>query len=223
VVAVADASFSVDAGEVFGLLGPNGAGKTTTLHLLATLARPTAGRATVCGFDVVRHGYEVRRRLGYLSATSGLPAKLTTRECLRTFARLHRVIDVAGAVANAVERFDLGAVADRYVEQLSTGMRQRARIACAAVHDPPVLILDEPTAGLDVVATDDLLRRIVAMRRSGAAVVFSTHVLGEAERVCDRVAIVAEGRIRAIGAPAAIAADVGAASLEAAFLRLVGR
>ncbi len=221
VVAVEDASFQVHRGEVLGLLGPNGAGKTSTLQVLATLARPTEGHAAICGHDVVTAAQEVRRNLGYLSSTSGLPTRLTCRESLRLFARLQGVADPDAAVVSAIERFGITEYADRYVEGLSTGMRQRLRIACAAVHRPPVLLLDEPTAGLDVVAAHDLLGEIGRLRDDGAAVLFCTHVMQEAERLCDRVAILFDGVIRVIGTPAELKDRAGATNLEDAFLGFV--
>ncbi len=223
VVAVHEASFEVRAGEVFGLLGPNGAGKTTTLRMLATLTRPTSGTASIGGVDVVRDPLGARERLGYLSTSAGLPARLTCRECLVAFADLRGLAEPRAAADEALERFGVASFADRFVEGLSTGMRQRLRIACAAVHRPAVLILDEPTTGLDVVAAADLLTDIEAVRDAGAAVIFSTHILREASRLCDRVAIVFEGRIHAVASPAELVASTGAADLDDAFVRLVRR
>lgn len=221
VVAVESASFEVSPGEVFGLLGPNGAGKTTTLHMLATLTRPTAGTASICGHDVVTQSRRARGCLGYVSATSGLPERLTASECLLTFARLQKIADPRSAVEASVVSFSLSSVADRPVEQLSTGMKQRLKIACAVVHRPPVLIFDEPTAGLDVIATDELLALIEGLRDGGAAVVFSTHVMSEAARLCDRVAIIYAGSIRAVDRPEGLLEQTGAESLERAFLDIV--
>ena len=182
-VAVDDATFSLAPGEVLGLLGPNGAGKTTLMQVLATLTPPTAGTARVAGFDVGTHPQEVRRRLGYLSTSSGLPARLTVTECLRLFADLHGLAAPKQAVDEAIAHFRLESFAGRFVEGLSTGMRQRLRIACAAVHAPPVLILDEPTSGLDLMSTDDLLEAVLRLRADGAAVLYSTHLMEEAERI----------------------------------------
>ncbi len=221
VVAVADASFTVQAGEVLGLLGPNGAGKTTTLRMLATLTRPSAGRAWVAGHDVLEAPAQVRASIGYLSATSGLPPRLTCEEAVRTFAALQGVADPRGAAELAIRRHGIEEFADRFVEGLSTGMRQRLRVACAAVHEPPVLILDEPTAGLDVVAADALLQDIARARDGGAAVVFSTHVLREAERICDRIAVIESGLVRAVGTLEDLLQQTGCRDLEGAFLALV--
>lgn len=221
VVAVADASFTVEAGEVVGLLGPNGAGKTTIMQVLATLTPLTSGRARVGGHDVTTAPGEVRRNLGYLSTTSGLPARLTVQECVALFARLHGVRDADRAVAASIERFRLGELGARHTDALSTGQRQRLRIACAAVHRPPVLILDEPTAGLDLMSTDDLLDEIVTLRQEGAGVLYSTHVMEEAERICDRVVVLHQGRVRAVGTVPGLLAQTGAGTLAEAFRRVV--
>ena len=218
--AVDGVSFSVAAGEIVGLLGPNGAGKTTTIRMLAGLLRPTEGRALIDGIDVQRHPRRARRRLGYLSTTSGLPPRLTVREVLETFAAIQGA--PRGAADRAIAEFRLGDFADRLVGQLSTGMLQRARIACAAVHEPPVLILDEPTAGLDVLSAHELMQHVRDARAAGRAVLFSTHVLAEADEVCDRIAIIAGGRLRAAGTPAELKALAGEDDLTRAFLALVG-
>ena len=219
--AVREVSFSAEAGAVFGLLGANGAGKSTTMRILATLLSPTGGTARVYGHDVVAAPGAVRRSLGYLSASSGLPTRVSCREVLALFAALHQVSDVADAVDRAIDRFGITAFADRRIETLSSGMRQRVRIAAAAVHDPPVLILDEPTAGLDVVAADKLLQAIVQARDRGTCVLFSTHVLREAEKICSRIAVIHEGSLRAIGSVEELKAQTATGSLEAAFLALV--
>jgi sodium transport system ATP-binding protein len=215
VVAVDEASFTVAPGEVLGLLGPNGAGKTTIMQVLATLTRPTRGTAAVAGHDVVTAAQEVRKNLGYLSTTSGLPSRVTVRECVALFAQLHGL--PARIEQETLVRYRLAEFADRYVEALSTGMRQRLRIACAAVHRPPVVILDEPTAGLDLMSTDELLGEVLALRGEGAAVLYSTHLMDEAERICDRVAILHEGRLRAIGTIPELQASTGASSLAEVF------
>ena len=215
VVAVDDATFTVSRNEVLGLLGPNGAGKTTIMQVLATLTPPTRGTAAVAGHDVVRAAQDIRRNLGYLSTTSGLPSRVTVRECVTLFAQLHGL--PPRVEGETLERFRLTTFADRFVEALSTGMRQRLRIACAAVHRPPVVILDEPTAGLDLMSTDELLDEVLALRSEGAAVLYSTHLMDEAERICDRVAILHEGRLRAIGTIPELQARTGTQSLAEVF------
>lgn len=222
-VAVRQASFRVHAGEVFGLLGPNGAGKSTTLRMISALLRPTSGTASICGFDVQEEPRKARSKLGYLSASSGLPGLLTCREVLRTFAVLHRCDDVSRATEEALVRFGIRRYADRFVQGLSTGMRQRLRIACAAVHRPPVLILDEPTLGLDVVAADSLLADIETLRDDGVAIIFSTHVLLEAQRVCDRIGVIYDGAILAVDSPSSLVELTGARDLREAFLTILSR
>ncbi|HZL18061.1 MAG TPA: ATP-binding cassette domain-containing protein [Polyangia bacterium] len=222
--AVAGLSFSVEGGEIYGLLGPNGAGKTTTLRVLAGILTPTSGRAVIAGLDVAAHPLEVRRRLGFLTNTTGLYARLTGRELLRYFARLYGLAPAAAdaRITALVEALDLAPFFERRCEALSTGERQRLSIARAVLHDPTVLILDEPTAGLDVLASRFLRAFVRAERDRGKAVVFSTHYLAEAELLCDRIGLLHHGRLLAEGTPAALrAAAGGAASLEEAFLRLV--
>ncbi|MEO0603458.1 MAG: ABC transporter ATP-binding protein [Myxococcota bacterium] len=221
--AVDEVSFTVEEGTVYGLLGPNGAGKSTTMRMLATLTKPTSGTARVSGHDVMREPGAVRASLGYLSATSGLPSRVTCREVLELFAGLHRVDDARAAVDRAIERFGISDFAGRRIETLSTGMRQRVRIAAAAIHEPPVLILDEPTAGLDLVASDRLLESILKARDRGTAVIFSTHVLREAVKICDRIGVIDEGQLRAEGTVEELTAQAGVDDFESAFLALVAK
>ncbi len=223
-LAVAGLSFSVAPGEIYGLLGPNGAGKTTTLRILAGILTPTAGRALVSNIDVAVNPLEVRRRLGFLTNTTGLYGRLTGRELLEYFARLFQLPpEVADArIAGLVRELDLAPFFGRRCEGLSTGERQRLSIARAVLHDPAVLVLDEPTAGLDVLASRFLRRFVSAERARGKAVVFSTHYLAEAELLCDRIGLLHHGRLLAEGTPSALRALAGEApSLEEAFLRLV--
>jgi sodium transport system ATP-binding protein len=224
--AVAGLSFSVARGEIYGLLGPNGAGKTTTLRILGGILVPTTGRARVAGLDVADSPLAVRRRLGFLTSTTGLYARLTGRELLAYFARLHG-LDRAAAetrIATLARVLELGPFFGRRCEALSTGERQRLSIARAVLHDPEVLILDEPTAGLDVLASRFLRDFVRAERDRGKAVLFSTHYLAEAELLCDRIGLLHHGRLIAEGTPGSLRATANdAPSLEEAFLRLVGR
>src|SRR5262245_21454475 len=223
--AVVDLSFAVASGEIYGLLGPNGAGKTTTLRILIGILVPTRGHVRVAGIDVVQDPLAVRQNLGFLTNTTGLYPRLTGRELLRYFARLHGLDRGAAAarIATLARALELQPFFDRRCESLSTGERQRLSIARAVLHDPAVLVLDEPTAGLDVLASRFLRDFVRAERDRGKAVVFSTHYLAEAELLCDRVGLLHRGRLLAEGTPAALrAAAGGAPSLEEAFLRLVG-
>jgi len=224
-VAVADLSFTIAPGEIYGLLGPNGAGKTTTLRILIGILVPTRGNVRVAGIDVVKDAATVRRRLGFLTNTTGLYPRLTGRELLRYFGRLHGLAPDAAAarIETLAGALQLGPFFDRRCEALSTGERQRLSIARAVLHDPAVLVLDEPTAGLDVLASHFLRDFVRAERDRGKAVVFSTHYLAEAELLCDRIGLLHRGRLIAEGTPQALRAAAGdAPSLEQAFLRLVG-
>jgi sodium transport system ATP-binding protein len=223
--AVAELSFAIAPGEIYGLLGPNGAGKTTTLRILAGILVPTRGRVEVAGMDVAAEPLAVRRRLGFLTHTTGLYPRLSGRELLGYFARLHGLDRKAAAtrIAALAGALELSGFFDRRCEALSTGERQRLSIARAVLHDPAVLVLDEPTAGLDVLASRFLRDFVRAERDRGKAVVFSTHYLAEAELLCDRIGLLHRGRLLAEGTPAALRAAAGdAPSLEEAFLRLVG-
>jgi sodium transport system ATP-binding protein len=223
-VAVDSLTFSVSPGEIYGLLGPNGAGKTTTLRVLAGILVPTSGIARVGGLDVAQNALAVRRRLGFLTNTTALYARLTGRELLRYFGNLYGLEPAATAerMAALARALGLEPYFDRRCESLSTGERQRLSIARAVLHDPDVLILDEPTAGLDVLASRFLREFVRAERDRGKAVVFSTHYLAEAELLCDRIGLLHRGRLLAEGTPPALRALAdGAPSLEEAFLRLV--
>ncbi|HMF39117.1 MAG TPA: ABC transporter ATP-binding protein [Polyangia bacterium] len=223
--AVAELSFAIAPGEIYGLLGPNGAGKTTTLRILAGILLPTRGRVRVAGLDVAAEPLGVRQHLGFLTNTTGLYPRLSGRELLDYFARLHGLDRDAAAtrIATLARALELDGFFDRRCESLSTGERQRLSIARAVLHDPAVLVLDEPTAGLDVLASHFLRDFVRAERARGKAVVFSTHYLAEAELLCDRIGLLHRGRLLAEGTPAALrAAAGGAPSLEEAFLRLVG-
>jgi len=210
-------------GEVYGLLGPNGAGKTTTLRILATILSPTAGSARVAGVDVVAEPLEARRRLGFLSASTGLYPRLTGRETLRYFGRLHGIQgeELEQRIEELVESFDMSGFADGRCGALSTGQKQRVSIARAVLHDPPVLILDEPTTGLDILAAGAMIDFIESRRAAGTCVLFSTHILSEAERLCDRIGVIHGGRLLAAGTYDELAARTGREWLEDIFRVLV--
>ena len=219
--AVDGVSFRAERGQVYGLLGPNGAGKTTTLRMLVTLLRPDAGTARLAGYDINTQPEQVRASIGYLSAGTGLYARLTAEEMLLHMARLQGVPDARTRVAALIERFEIGEFARVRCDRLSTGQKQRVNIARAVVHDPPVLILDEPTSGLDVLAAQGLLRFISEARDAGHAVLFSTHILREAERLCDRIGVIHHGRLLAEGTLAELRTRTGQVELDDVFLSLV--
>lgn len=220
--AVDGVSFGVAAGEMVGLLGANGAGKTTTLRILATLLRPTSGTARIDGLDVAVDPVGARRRLGYVSATTGVPDRLTPREILRSFGELHGLAGdvLAERVERLVDLLDLGRCAGRPAGRLSSGQRQRVSVGRALVHDPPAIILDEPTSALDVIGSRDLLALLADLRAAGHAILLSTHRLHEIEGRCDRFVVMHDGRVVAEGPRDALVA--GRASLEEAFFAAVG-
>jgi sodium transport system ATP-binding protein len=213
----------VRAGEVYALLGANGAGKTTALRCLATLLAPTRGTASVGGHDIRTDPLSVRRNLGFLAASMGLYQRLTPRELLHYFGGLQGIPDEkrAARVEELVSFFDLTSFADRLCGKLSTGQRQRVSIARAILHDPPALVLDEPTLGLDLLSGDVIYRFIDSVRARGRAVIFSTHQMSEVELLADRVGIIAGGRLVEEGTIEEILARSGEANLARAFLQIV--
>jgi len=222
--AVNGIDLDVHRGEIFGFLGPNGAGKSTTLRMLATVLRPDAGSARIDGIDVVKHPVEVRHRLGVLPHGAGLYPHLTGRENVRYFGRL------AGLEGTALERrleelsdlLDLRDFQDRRSKGYSQGQRTRIALARALVHEPANLILDEPSAGLDVMATRSLRRLLGDLRDRGICVLFSTHVMQEVAAICDRIVVIGDGRVVAAGTPDDIRRAMGVEDLEEAFVRAIG-
>ena len=223
--AVDGVSFAVAPGEIFGLLGPNGAGKSTCLRILATLLSATSGRASVNGFDVQRDGARVRESIGFLSGDMGLYPRMTPRELMLFFGRLSQVseADLKRRSAELIERLDMGGFADSRFDKLSSGMKQKAAIARTLIHNPPVLILDEPTAMLDVVTAGIVEGFILEAKREGKCIIYSTHIMEEAEYVCDRIAVINEGQLRMTGTMDELRAATGKQRLREIFLDLLGR
>ena len=221
VAAVDGVSLEAHPGEIVGLLGPNGAGKSTTMRMLATLLTPDGGTASVAGHDVLAAPAEVRRSIGYLSTSTGLFGRLTPREVLTYVARLQGCIDAEARAEALLDRFDIRRFATVQCDRLSTGMKQKVSIARAVVHDPPVLIFDEPTAGLDVLVAQELFEFLEDARRQGRCVLYSTHIMGEAERLCDRLVVIHAGRVLARGTLAELRAQTGRERLEEVFVTLV--
>jgi ABC-2 type transport system ATP-binding protein/sodium transport system ATP-binding protein len=223
VQAVDNVSFSVSAGEVFGLLGPNGAGKTTTLRMLLGLLAPTAGWATVDGFRSSEFPDEVKRRVGLVSASAGLYPHLSVREMLMFFADLYGV-PLARAHTELKSLAELLGVADlleRRCVTLSTGQKQRVNLARALIHRPPVLLLDEPTLGLDVLGSQVVVEFVSHLRQEGKAVILTTHRLEEAERLCDRFGLLHQGRLVSVGTLAELREQTGRQTLVEMFIDLV--
>ncbi len=222
IVAVDHLSFRVQPGEIYGLLGPNGAGKSTTLRTLATLVQPDEGRVEVAGFDVRRDPLGARSRLGWVPAESGVPHQLTPREVVRLFARIQGV-DKPHVRADALlDRLGASSYADTPCGELSTGMKRRVVLARAMVHDPQVLLLDEPTDGLDVKGRREVLDLVREQAAAGKTVVVSSHIMVEVERVVQRMGVVAHGKLRAEGSLADVLRAAGADNLDDAFLQLTG-
>ncbi len=214
-------SLEARPGEIFGLLGPNGAGKTTTLRVICTLLAPDAGSVEVLGFDTRTAPEEVRRRVGVVTAEFGVYPRLSARENIAYFAELSGVLDgeLDRRVDAVIERLDMRSFARQRAESLSSGQKQKVAIARAIVHDPPVLMFDEPTSNLDVLASREVREFMVESRGRGKCVIFSTHVLHDAERLCDRVTIIHQGRVVTSGPTAEVRG--ARQDLEDAFLDLV--
>jgi sodium transport system ATP-binding protein len=214
-------SLEAHAGEIFGLLGPNGAGKTTTLRVICTLLAPDAGTVEVLGFDTRTEPQEVRRRVGVVTAEIGVYPRLSARENITYFAQLSGLVDgdLDQKVRGVIDRLDMVPFADERAESLSSGQKQKVAIARAVVHDPPVLMFDEPTSNLDVLASREIREFMVESKQRGKCVVFSTHVLHDAERLCDRVTIIHQGRVVASGPTGEVRGAY--TDLEDAFLALI--
>ena len=221
-VAVNGISFSVAPGEVYGLLGPNGAGKTTTLRMILGLLQPTSGAASISGFRSTEFPDEVKRRVGLVSANAGVYQWLTPREVLLFFADLYGV--APARARDELERLSkllgLGEFIDRRCSTLSTGQKQRVQLARALIHSPPVMLLDEPTLGLDVLGSQVVMEFIGHVRDEGKAVILSTHRLDEAERVCNRLGLLHRGSIVSVGTLSSLREQTGCASLVEMFLQL---
>ena len=214
-------SFQAEPGEIFGLLGPNGAGKTTTLRIICTLLAADAGKVEVLGFDTRSAPAEVRRRIGVVTADIGIYPRLSARENVEYFARLCGLegADLSRRLDGVIERLDMGSFAGQRAESLSSGQKQKVAIARAIVHDPDVLMLDEPTSNLDVLASKEVRDFMVEAKGRGKCVIFSTHVMHDAERLCDRMTILHHGLVVAGGPTDEVRGDKR--DLESAFLALV--
>jgi len=221
--AVDSVSLECQRGEILGLLGANGAGKTTTLRILATILTPTSGEAWVEGYSVTDESEEARRNLGFYSGTTALYPRLTAREVLELFARLNDYPEeeVASRCDFLIDRFAIEDYADVLIDKLSTGMKQKVSVARTIAHDPPVLIFDEPTVGLDVLNARELQNIIAELRAHDKTILFSTHIMAEAERLCDRIAIIHEGQVRACGSLEELRVQTGHHYLEDIFVHLV--
>src|ERR1043165_5936724 len=225
VLALSDVTFSASSGQIYGLLGPNGAGKTTALRILSTVLQPTSGTAIVGGFDVITQPEMVRHQIGFISANTAVYDRMTAWEMVEYFGRLYGLDDdeLRKRMELLFERFQMREIRDLLGAKMSTGMKQKVSIARAIVHDPPVLIFDEATTGLDVLVARALLKTVAELRDHGKCVIFSTHIMREAERLCDRIAIMHRGRILAEGTLDELREQHGEQDLEELFFRLISQ
>ena len=221
--AVQEVSFDVEDGEIFGLLGPNGAGKTTIIRTIATVLAPTQGTTEVLGFDIIKDPEEVRRNIGVLTTDIGVYERFSGRENLRYFGELYGISKKAlekriNELADLLEMQDF---IDRRAGKYSTGMEQKLAIARSVIHDPKIIIFDEPTAGLDVLASQTVLDFMRRAQKPGGCVIFSTHQMNDAEKLCDRVVIIHKGKVIASDTVEILKSKVGAEDLEGVFMKLV--
>jgi sodium transport system ATP-binding protein len=222
-LAVDHVSFEARPGEIFGLLGPNGAGKTTTMRMLCTVLRPTAGRALVAGYDVATQPHLVRQHIGFLSANTAIYDRMSAWELVEYFGLLYGMPrdQLRERMEQIFADLQMNHFRDVLGARMSTGMRQKVSIARAIVHDPPVLIFDEPTAGLDVLVARAVLDNIRRLRDLGKCILFSTHIMSEVQKLCERVAVVSRGRVRALGTLAELREQYKQDDLEELFFTLV--
>ncbi len=222
--AVEDVSFTCQPGQIYGLLGANGAGKTTTLRMLATLLQPTSGTAKLAGHDVATEADQVRANVGFLAASTALYGRLTAREMIRYFGQLNGLSDEAirARIKLLADELDMHEFLDRRCEKFSTGMKQKTSIARTLIHDPAVMIFDEPTLGLDVMTARAIVKFVRECRNRGKTVIYSTHIMSEVEKLCDVVGIIHDGRLVAEGTLAGLRARYGEQDLEEVFVKAVG-
>ena len=222
--AVESVSFACKPGQIYGLLGANGAGKTTTLRMLATILEPTDGTAVICGYDVVDDPQKVRANVGFLSTATALYPRLTAQELVEYFGRLNGLDEstLKKRVDDIFNRLDMNGFRDRRCDKLSTGMKQKTSIARTLVHDPPVMIFDEPTTGLDVMTARTIITFISDCRDRGKTIIFSTHIMSEVERLCDHIGIIHDGKLLAEGTVPELRSKYSEHNLEEIIVKVVG-
>jgi sodium transport system ATP-binding protein len=222
--AVDNVSFTCQPGQIYGLLGANGAGKTTTLRMLATILEPTDGTAIVCGYDVIEHPEKVRASIGFLSTGTALYPRLSSQELVEYFGRLNGLDEATlkRRVDDIFNRLEMNDFRDRRCDKLSTGMKQKTSIARTLVHDPPVMIFDEPTTGLDVMTARTIINFISDCRERGKAIIFSTHIMSEVERLCDSIGIIHDGKLLAEGTVSELRAKYAEHNIEEIIVKVIG-
>jgi sodium transport system ATP-binding protein len=221
--AVNSVTFTCKPGQIYGLLGANGAGKTTTLRILATILEPSDGTASVCGHDVIDEPQKVRANVGFLSTATALYPRLTSQEMVEYFGRLNGLDEATlkKRVDEIFTRLDMNSFRDRRCDKLSTGMKQKTSIARTLIHDPQVMIFDEPTLGLDIMTARTIIEFIRECRQRGKTVIFSTHIMSEVEKLCDVIGIIQSGKLLAEGSLAELRERYRENDLEEIFVRIV--
>jgi sodium transport system ATP-binding protein len=223
ICAVENVSFTCRPGSIYGLLGANGAGKTTTLRMLATILEPSDGTALVFGHDIVEHPEKVRSSVGFLSTATALYPRLTAQEMVEYFGRLNGLDEATlkKRIDDIFDRLDMNSFRDRRCDKLSTGMKQKTSIARTLVHDPPVMIFDEPTLGLDIMAARTIVAFIRECRQGGKTVILSTHVMSEVEKLCDVIGVIHNGSLLAEGTATQLREKYQEKDLEEIFVKIV--
>jgi len=224
ITAVGNVSFTCQPGRIYGLLGANGAGKTTTLRMLATLLKPSSGSAVIAGHDAGTAPEQVRANVGFLAASTALYGRLTSREMIAYFGRLNGMPDdaIRARIQVLADELAMHDFLDRRCDKFSTGMKQKTSIARTLIHDPAVMIFDEPTLGLDVMTARSIVKFVRACRERGKTVIYSTHVMSEVEKLCDTIGIIHNGRLVAEGSLAQLQEKFGERDMEEIFVKAVG-
>jgi sodium transport system ATP-binding protein len=222
-IAVDSISFSCQPGRVYSLLGPNGAGKTTTLRMIATIFQPTSGSIKVCGHDTVKESEIVRKKIGFLTGSTGLYGRLTPNELITYFADLYGVSksDLAIRKQKLYDLLDMHDFQNKRIAKLSTGMKQKVSICRTMIHDPEVVIFDEPTSGLDVITAENIIELIKECKIQGKTVIFSSHIMSEVDLLCDDLAIINKGKLLFQGTMEDYRNNMQAENLTAEFIRIV--
>ncbi|MFM7301119.1 MAG: ABC transporter ATP-binding protein [Crocinitomicaceae bacterium] len=221
--AVDHVSFTCEPGKVFSLLGPNGAGKTTTLRMLSTIFTPTAGSIEICGIDAVKEPEKARSKIGFLTGSTGLYARLTPNEVIDYFGMLYEVdkSTVNRRKEKLIELLNMGDFMNKRIGKLSTGMKQKVSIARTMIHDPEVVVFDEPTSGLDVITAENIITLIRDCKNQGKTVIFSSHIMSEVDLLCDDLAIIHKGIIKFQGSMASFRTNMIESNLTQEFIRIV--
>lgn len=224
-IALDGISFDAMPGQIFGLLGPNGAGKTTALRILSTVLKPTSGSIMVNGFDVLAQPDQVRHQIGFVSMNTAIYDRMTAWELVQYFGRLYGIADekLQLRMEQLFERFQMNEIRNTLGSKMSTGMKQKVSIVRAMIHNPPVLVFDEATCGLDILVAREVLRTVEQLRDLGKCIIFSSHIMTEVKRLCDHVAILNRGKILTQGAITDLSSQFGEPDLEELFYRLISQ